>query len=57
MMRLFSLRSLGEIGDSDRREYSGLIGEDLASVCCRCGSGLGVLEACKYLYQADAEAL
>lgn len=31
MMRLFSLRSLGEIGDSDRREYSGLIGEGLAS--------------------------
>ena len=31
MMRLFSSRSLGEIGDSDRREYSGLIGEGLAS--------------------------
>lgn len=31
MMCLFSSRSLGEIGDSDRREYSGLIGEGLAS--------------------------
>lgn len=31
MMRLFSSRSLGEIGDSDRREYSGLIGEGWAS--------------------------
>lgn len=31
MMRLFSSRSLEEIGDSDRREYSGLIGEGLAS--------------------------
>lgn len=31
MMRLSSLRSLGEIGYSDQREYSGFIGKGLAS--------------------------